>query len=413
MVEHNLSNLLQKNISTDRLDLIHRIADEASMLGFPIHIVGGFVRDLVLGQPSMDFDLVVEGDAIALARSLESKYGGKATVHEKFRTAKWLMNKNSLIDLISARSETYKHPAALPTVKMGNISDDLRRRDFTINTLAIRLDDSHFGELHDELGGLDDLRQGLVRVLHPRSFMDDPTRMYRAVRYEQRYGFEIVKETLALIPEARKYIPPLSAQRIRHELDLILEEPNAGFMLSRLNELDLLKPIHPALFFDKLMGVRFETTSAIKPSNIPARDLRWLLWLMTLLNREIVSVNKRLHFTAPLLRSLLESSELLANLSDFANLKPSQCAERLDDLSLPAICAVALVANANSKQRLEKYLSNWRYVKSKTTGNDLKKLGIKPGQKYQVILRTLKNAWLDREVKNISEEKALLDKILK
>ena len=175
-MENNLSELLQKTISSDQLDLIHRVADEASALGFSIYIVGGFVRDLLLGRPGLDFDLVVEGDAIELADSLVSKYGGKATIHQKFGTANWFVNKNSSIDLISARSEIYSHPAALPTVKMGTISDDLHRRDFTINTLAIRLDGDHFGELHDGLGGLDDLQHGLVRVLHPRSFIDDPTR---------------------------------------------------------------------------------------------------------------------------------------------------------------------------------------------------------------------------------------------
>ena len=241
-----------------QLDLIHRVADEASTLGFPIYIVGGFVRDLLLGRPGLDFDLVVEGDAIKLADSLASKYGGKATVHQKFGTAKWFVNRHSFVDLISARSEIYEFSAALPTVKMGTLSDDLHRRDFTINTLAIRLDGNHFGELHDELGGLDDLQNGFVRVLHPRSFIDDPTRMFRAVRYEQRYGFKITKETLALVPEARELIDKLSAQRIRHELDLILGEPNAASMLARLDKLGLLKPIHHSLGCDKALKTRFE-----------------------------------------------------------------------------------------------------------------------------------------------------------
>ena len=354
-------------------------------MGFPIYIVGGFVRDLLLGRPSLDFDLVVEGDAIKLADSLASKYGGKATIHQKFGTAKWLANKNSSIDLISARSETYKHPAALPMVKMGTISDDLHRRDFTINTLAIRLDGNHFGEMHDELGSLNDLQHGLVRVLHPRSFMDDPTRMFRAVRYEQRYGFKIVKETLALIPEARQLIEKLSAQRIRHELDLILDEPNASSMLARLDKLDLLKPIHPSLRCDKALRTRFESAtdfplgfSSSGLSNI--RDLRWLLWLMTLSNKEIASLNQRLHFSAPLLKSLLASSKLWADLTTFSNLKPSQCVERLGKFPLQAIYAVLRAApRGKSRQALEKYLMEWRHIQPKTTGHDLKNLGLEPG----------------------------------
>ncbi len=182
----------------------------------------------------------------------------KLRVHEKFGTAKWFINNHSFVDFVSARSEIYRHPAALPTVKMGTISDDLHRRDFTINTLAIRLDRDHFGEVLDEFAGTNDLQHGLVRVLHLHSFMDDPTRMYRAVRYEQRYDFKIAEETLALIPEARELIQKLSAQRIRHEIDLVLDEPNAASMLARLDELGLLKPIHPSLRWDKASRKRFE-----------------------------------------------------------------------------------------------------------------------------------------------------------
>jgi tRNA nucleotidyltransferase (CCA-adding enzyme) len=417
-VDHNLSDLLQKTISSNQLELIRRVADEASMLGFPIYIVGGFVRDLLLGRPSRDFDLVVEGDAIKLANSLASKYRGKVTSHEKFRTAKWSAGHDSFIDLISTRSEIYKHPAALPTVMMGRISDDLHRRDFTINTLAISLDRDHFGELLDEFAGTNDLQRGLVRVLHLHSFMDDPTRMYRAVRYEQRYDFKIAKETSALMPEARGLIQKLSAQRIRHELDLILDERNAALMLARLDELGLLKPIHPSLRWDKASQTRFESAadfplgfSSSGLSNI--RDLRWLLWLMTLSNKEIASLNKRLQFTAPLFESLLASSKLHSDLSAFSNLKPSQCVERFDKFPLQAIYAASVAARRGKpRQALEKYLMEWRHIKSKTTGHDLKNLGLEPGPQYQSIMRKLRDAWLDGEVKNASEEKNLLKKIL-
>jgi tRNA nucleotidyltransferase (CCA-adding enzyme) len=425
-VEKDLADLLKKKLPSQQLDLIQRVADEASKLGFPIYIVGGFVRDLLLGHPSLDFDFVVEGDAPGLADSLASKYGGKVTIHEKFRTAKidireWRLDTGNYslisIDLISARSETYTHPAALPTVEMGTISDDIHRRDFTINTLAIRLDGDHFGKLHVELDGDDDLQNGLVRVLHSQSFIDDPTRIYRAVRYEQRYGFKIAKETLALLPEARQYISELSPQRIRHELDLILDEPKAILILARLDELDLLQPIHSALHFDKQARARFESAHIeslnVEVSNIADRDLYWLFWLMTLSSTEITSLNKRLHFTAPLLESLLASSKLFANLSAFGNLKPSQCVERLDKLPLPAIYAVSIASRrGKSKRALEQYVSEWRHVKPKTTGNDLKKLGLEPGPKYQSILRKLRNAWLDGEVKNNAEEKALLEKLI-
>jgi tRNA nucleotidyltransferase (CCA-adding enzyme) len=462
----NLSDLLKKNISPTQLELIQRVAGEASLLGLPIYIVGGFVRDLLLGHPGLDFDLVVEGDALKLADSLASKYGGQVTAHTKFGTAKWNIRKSEIenqkseirnrgssieyrvsetesrisnpefLDLISARSETYKHPAALPTVRMGSLADDLRRRDFTINTLAIRLDGAHFGELDDELGGVDDLNKGLVRILHPRSFVDDPTRLFRLVRYEARYQFKIAKDTLALIPEAREYISALSPQRVRHELDLILDEPNAALMLSRLDKLGLLEAIHPALHFDRSMRRRFESAkntsnpelsnyrissieslnsrvSNIESSNIEYRDLRWLLWLMTLSGREITSLNKRLHFTASLLKSFIASSKLWAGLPAFAHLKPSQCVERLDHLPLLSIVAVSLAApRGKSKQALENYVLKWRHVKPKTTGHDLKNLSLEPGPQYQIILRKLRNAWLDEKIRDDREEQAFLMHLL-
>jgi tRNA nucleotidyltransferase (CCA-adding enzyme) len=363
-----------------------------------------------------DFDLTVEGDAISLARALASKHGGGVTAHTKFGTAKWFLPENlrteaKTLDLISARSETYKHPAALPTVRKGTIQEDLRRRDFTINALAIRMDGAYFGELRDELNGLQDLQNGIVRVLHPRSFIDDPTRMYRAVRYEARYTFRLAEETAALIPEARAFVEKLSAQRIRHELDLILDEDNAVSMLRRLEELDLLAPIHP------LLANFSQSNLATLKSNDPAlqnRNSRWLLWLMHLTDQEIEFLNERLHFTAGLLKILRSAAVLETNLTAVVGLKPSNVVESLESYSIKALEVVSsAVQDQEIKSTLTKYLAEWWHVKPKTTGHDLKKRGIPPGPKYNEILRRLRAAWLDGEVKTEEEEKALLDDLLR
>ena len=250
---------LDQSLSAQQLTLLRVVAEAAGTRQVPLYLVGGFVRDLLLGIPATDFDLVVEGDAIALAKVLAAQYGGRVTAHVRFGTAQWFLpdSNGHALDFISTRSETYKHSGALPTVKPGRLADDLARRDFTINTLALRIDGEHWGELHDELDGLDDLKHGLVRVLHSQSFLDDPTRLFRAVRYEQRYGFQIAPETLALIPPARPLIGSLSAERVRHELDLILEEEQAVAMLDRLAELDLLQPVHPALAWNDTKRERF------------------------------------------------------------------------------------------------------------------------------------------------------------
>ena len=429
-MKNNLSELLSQSLSTFQLELIRLVAADATALGLPLYIVGGFVRDILIGHGNLDIDLVVEGNAPKLARDLVEKYGGKVTVHSRFGTAKWDIRDSRIrtgnflsnidpptlvpdfLDLVSARSESYKSPASLPTVKMGKIEDDLRRRDFTINSLALRLDGPYFGELRNDHGGVEDLKLDLVRVLHNRSFIDDPTRMYRAVRYEKRFGLRIADETLALIPEALGYVNKLSPQRIRHELDLILVEPNNAPILSRLAELGLLKPIHAALPWDESVRVRFQHKH--QPELLKGRNderlTAWLIWLMALSKKQIESLNKRLHFTAPLLKNLLSASQLFAGLGTFIDLKASRCVEYLDEVPLQAVYAVFLSApEGSSKHRLMKYLSEWRHVRPSITGHDLKKRGIPPGPVYQKVLRELRNAWLDDEVQNVEEEKDWLD----
>ncbi|OGO27536.1 MAG: hypothetical protein A2W33_08245 [Chloroflexi bacterium RBG_16_52_11] len=431
MAGQNLSTLLGKSLPPAWLDLMRDISAQAATLGMPIYLVGGFVRDLLLGQSGLDFDLVVEGDAIALARSLAVRYGGKVTTHAKFKTAKldigkWgIVNRGSSqearaqplfpIDLITARSEIYKHPAALPAVKMGKITDDIQRRDFTINAMAIRLDGNHWGELLEPLGGREDLKRGLIRVLHADSFIDDPTRLVRAVRYEKRYAFSIAAETLQSIPDARLVIEKLSAERIRHELDLILDEPGAASMLERLAELDLLDPIHSALQWDQAAERRMRQETSTPSYPVPyfsIRNLRWILWLMTIPVAEIMSLNSRLQFEAGLFKSLSAARALFGDLDSFSQLKPSQYVDKLEGLPLLAVYAAFCAApDGEIKYALDKYLAEWRHVKPKTTGHDLKKLGLEPGPKYQTILRELRDAWLNGDISTAQQEKILLEKL--
>lgn len=415
MNNQKISELLKASLGENRSRLLQFVMEEANGRDVPLYLVGGVVRDLALGRPLKDFDLTVEGDAIALARSLAAKQGGGVTAHTKFGTAKWFLPKelkedHDTLDLVSARSETYKHPAALPTVAAGRIEDDLRRRDFTINAMAIRLDGDHFGELRDDLRGMDDLQKGRIRVLHPGSFLDDPTRMYRAVRYEGRYGFKMTEDTLALIPEARPFVEKLSPQRIRHELDFILDEPNAVAMLKRLDELDLLAAIHAALGNFNQSNL---ATVKLDDPVLQNRNSRWLLWLMHLTNQEIEFINERLHFTADLLKMLRSAALLETNLPALNGLKPSQVVELLEGYSIKVLEVFSrALPEEGQKEILNKYLSEWWGIKPKTTGHDLKKRSIPPGPKYSEILRRLRAAWLDGEVKTEDEEKKLLDTIL-
>ena len=416
MTGQNFAQQLKDSLGEHRLRLLRLCAEEAAQRGLPLYVVGGSVRDLLLGQPLHDFDLIVEGDAIALARALSAKHGGGVTAHTKFGTAKWflppeLKDEQATLDLISARSETYEYPGALPTVTFGTIAEDLRRRDFTINAMAIRLDGTHFGELRDDLNGKDDLQKGIVRVLHAGSFVDDPTRMFRAVRYATRYDFRVADDTLALIPDARPVVEKLSPQRIRHELDLILDEPNAVAMLRQLDALDLLSCIHPLLAnFDRSNLATLQSNDPV----LQTRNSRWALWLMHLSEQEVEFLNERLHFTSDLLKILRSVSLLSTNLPSLIGLKPSGAVEALEGYSFKALEVVsAALPDGEIRRTLHRYLTEWWQVKPKTTGHDLKARGVPPGPKYNEILRRLRAAWLDGEVKTEGEEQSLLNILLK
>jgi tRNA nucleotidyltransferase (CCA-adding enzyme) len=331
------------------------------------------------------------------------------------------MTRHSSLDLISARSETYPRPGALPVVKCGTLTDDLRRRDFTINTLALRLDGKHFGELRDDLAGLDDLEKGLVRALHPRSYIDDPTRILRAIRYEQRYGFRIAEDDLTLIAAAKPLLGKLSGERLRHELDLLLAEEKSAAMLARSTALGILAEIHPLLAWDASLRPVFERLNQPEPDSwrsvpdlarVPRRvSLSYLLWLSDLDAPVLESLAARLDFTADLREALLASSALHTELTALVTAKPSVITARLDEVPLLAVCVLSL--RETKGETINQYLSHWRYVKPKTNGHTLIKLGIEPGPAFQTILNCLRTAWLDGEVKTIEEEKKLLDNLIK
>jgi len=435
---NNLAARLEDALPPLQLDLIRRVSALAAEQHLAIYIVGGFVRGLLLGLPSLDYDIVVEGDAIAFGKSLGKKYGGRVTSHKRFGTAKWFVRGSKFwkkanpdsqvplpesLDLISARTEFYEHPTALPTVERGSIKLDLHRRDFTINTLALRLDGRHYGELHDHWGGLADIERGMIRVLHSLSFIDDPTRLLRAVRYEQRYNFEIESRTRQLMDEARPLLEKLSPERVRHELDRMLDEPNWFEMLMRLETLGLLRAIHPNLVppVSRIVApADDELASHLAPGlyspqgGLPLhRTLNWLLWLTPFEPAAIKALSRRLRFSAALIKLLLAASNLRADLPALKNAKPSIWVNRLEDLPEFAVYAVSLAAKGKGKIALDEYLSKWRYIKPKTTGHDLKGLGLPPGPKYQNILRELRNAWLDGNIKSAQEEKELLEELLK
>jgi len=217
------------------IKIVGKIADK---LKISAYIVGGPVRDKLLGIANYDLDFVVEGDGIKFAEILNKILKGKLTTYRSFGTATVAL-KEKKIDIVTARKETYKYPAAYPTIKPGTIKDDLFRRDFTINAMAISVNKKNFGELVDFYGGQKDLKKGVIRILHDKSFMDDPTRIFRAVKFSVRFGFKIEPHTKKLIKEAALdgLLGEVNAGRIRKEIELFLKEKNPKKCLGTFSKL--------------------------------------------------------------------------------------------------------------------------------------------------------------------------------
>jgi tRNA nucleotidyltransferase (CCA-adding enzyme) len=263
----NLSSLIENNLPRELAVVTKRLVNLAVRRKQKLYLVGGVVRDLLLGIPNLDLDFVVEGDAIELAKGLAQSTNGKLTTHPMFNTAKIGLGKQS-IDIAMARTETYAKPGALPIVKSGTLKTDLFRRDFTINTMAINLSPTKYGELVDLYGGMDDLKNKLIRVLHEKSFIDDATRIWRAIRYEQRLGFKIEPETLKLLKRDVVQLKTVGGYRLRRELELALSEKEPEKILVRADKLGVLKELHPSLKADKWLETKFREARKSGEANL-------------------------------------------------------------------------------------------------------------------------------------------------
>lgn len=436
----NLADRLERALPPVRLALLKHIAEAAEEREVALYIVGGFVRDLILGTPSVDFDLVTEGDAIRLAQAVADQYGGSVSSHRRFGTAKWQLSSVSArleealavdskaagklpesLDFVTARSEFYLHPTALPTVERGSIKLDLHRRDFTINTLALRLDGRFYGQLLDHWGGGQDLQDGVIRVLHSLSFVDDPTRMLRAVRLEQRLDFTIERRTMELLLDARSLLDRVSGDRIRSELDLIFAEEALPAIMDRLAELELLAAIHPAITWDNWLQDRWRRIAEFDP---PARwglaaepekeVLYFTAWTYRLPRERAREVCRRLHLPGRARDAVIEAGSIGDRLEGTAASRPpSEIVALLEDTAEKALVGAWLMLDEQeARAAIDRYLSHWRQLEPIANGQTLKDLGLPPGPAYARILRQLRAGWLNEEITSESEERAALERLL-
>lgn len=402
------------------VDLLKDAGKTASERKVNVFVVGGFVRDLLLGVSNLDLDLVVEGDGIAFASALTEKFGGKVQTHEQFGTAIMVLPQGLKIDVASAREEYYARPAALPEVVGTSIKQDLYRRDFSINAMAIKLNPPDFGQLIDFFGGQRDLQHGIVRILHNLSFVDDPTRVFRGIRFEQRYRFRMESHTEKLLKQAIKsgVLGNLSWDRVTGELTLILAEIDPLPAILRMRGLGILSLIHPGL---KVSNKIVAVMEQIPQTLMEFKDLfqeevveAWLVYGIALLSELIPlqasEVMEKLRWPGrhkdKFAFLLKEWDGLFRKLGQLNQVSPSEIVNELELISVEGI--LFLYASARSprmRERIREYLVHLRKTKFFITGDDLAQLGLKPGPAYKEILAKIKNAQLDGVVH--SKEEAL------
>jgi tRNA nucleotidyltransferase (CCA-adding enzyme) len=421
--QRHVTKFLEERFDEEIVELLKTVGRVADSLNYNAYAVGGFVRDIFLYQENLDIDVVIEGDGIEFARTLLTSLGGRVRAHEAFRTAVVVLPDGRKIDVATARLEYYQSPAALPTVERGSIKLDLYRRDFTINTLAIKLNPEGFGTLIDFFGAQKDLKQKVIRVLHNLSFVEDPTRVFRAIRFEQRFGFRIGKLTSGLIENAVRmdFFKDLSGRRLFSELRQILEEEKPIMALRRINEYDLLKLIHPELVFDQALEKRLSSVGkVITWYNLLFLDedccywIVYLLGLMNALDREkaealcdLFELNQQDRHI--LVDQKLKAEDSLKWMASSSRHKNSALYKEFQPYETEILLYMMAIATRDSiKRAISTYITKLRLVKTLLTGNDLKKMGYKPGPIFREILSGLLDARLNGEVKTRQDEEAFV-----
>lgn len=430
----DLAERVREALPESLLDRVLKASQLAREMGYSLYLVGGFVRDLLLGKAHLDLDIVVEGDAIALARGLSEVAGGRVHSHSRFGTARLIFDDKDesvpSIDFTTARREFYEYSTALPQVERSSIKQDLYRRDFTINTMAISLNEDTFGQLLDFYGGERDLRQGLIRVLHNLSFIEDPIRMLRAVRLEQRLGFRLEEMTEDLISDALEWLDRVGGERIRQELDAVFQEDEPANPLRRLSELGVLKQISPLLAWetwleDRVGGYPGAAThwygrpsgpQSMPDSRRPTLAMTYLALLSIRAGEEgIQSLAERLRLPKDETRFLMDAQLLNSLLPSLAEpgLPRSSLYRLLAPHPDPVIFVWWLASEDDLvRQRLELYHTELSSVTPLIDGDELRKMGLPPGPRYAEILGALRDARLDGRVATLDDEKAEVQRLI-
>lgn len=401
---------------------ILKVASEIAFChNFSIYLVGGIARDLLLKRPVFDLDIVVEGDAISFGEKMADHFNQKLMRHHSFKTATLTCGSHK-VDLATARREHYPHPGALPKVKPASLKDDLFRRDFTINAMAISLNRQDYGKLFDFYGGLNDLRQKLIKVLHPESFFDDGLRILRAIRFEQRFQFKIEPKTYSLMLQAVKAgaLSWINRHRVRDELILFFSEDKPYRYLKRLYQLERLNFISKKVALsqdDFKFFIRAQLALNYYRRLTKKRPLKvWIIYLAKIFLKlpeakmpeviESFGFKKGEKIIISSIKSGLKKIPRLKNAE-----KPSQIYQILQSYSYEAI--LFFYAYFNQKKirgNIRIFFSKLTGLKLKAKGKDLKQLGMQPSSAMGKVLKELFHKKLDAGLKTKQQELALVKK---
>src|SRR5262245_50039177 len=423
------ANLLQR-LPARMASMLHVVGRLADAQGEKVYLVGGVVRDLLLHRPTFDLDLAVEGNGIAIARLVSERFRTSLTVYDRFATARLQFPSGLRMDIATTRKESYALPAELPCVEPASLAEDLYRRDFAINALAIQLNAGHVGHLIDCYGGQKDLRDRTIRVLHEKSFEDDPTRIFRAIRFEQRFKGRLEANTQRLLRNAAEtgLIDRLSGPRLCNEWFLLFAERGPSRALDRLAQLKLFRFLHPQLQYGAQTRrmIRFlSKLVATWTRRFPTSHLdRSVLYLMALLEGVSESVLEgvitRLMLSNEQAKKVRTSgrnpARILRVLGGANNLRPSELYHLL--IEVPDEALVLLLAKAaagkrtvqtgRTLRRVFRFMTRLRASKTALRGADLLQMGMAPGPQIKDCLTRLLDARLDGTVKTRAHERAFV-----
>jgi len=420
--EKNLARIMQARLPLEIQVLLQRIGQLAGEK--PVFVVGGFVRDLLLGRRNLDIDLVVEGSGLEFAQYLAAELQGELTSHADFGTATVTLADGQKLDVATARREFYEYPAVLPTVETGSLKQDLYRRDFTINAMAVSLNPESYGELMDFFAGQQDLKKGIIRVLYNLSFIEDPTRIFRALRFEQRYNFRIEEQTAGFISHALKMgvLDKLSGTRLKNEFLLILKEKNPAKILLRSEDWGILSFIQPGLSLDQeIVQVLASAQLIINhfPQTLTEKE-KILVYFLGLIHKigktALEEIATKLEFTKGDIETMLLTVDSYPEIEEFLSqgeIRASVLYQKLQGFSWSSLYFfLAKTKEYKVKKKIVYYLHKLKDFKAEMGGDDLLQLGYKGSPKFKRVLEKIKTARMDGKIKNREEELELAQSLM-